>query len=556
MQTDHLPYLQRNIAQFLASQVSPTEDWLPLVRSLLLAHDEGHTYIDCGETALTRSVAEQLSPQASPLSPLVLQDAKLYFRRHFDLECQIAARLCARAEYAAGQDSGTSSAHFVAPNVELPPQHVEALTAMMRGPTTLVTGGPGTGKTTLIRQAVTWIQRADPTALIRLAAPTGKAAARLRQALADPAASIDLTKITVETVHQLLGLSRLRSQSKGDPLLNVTHLFIDEASMLDLTRFAQVLSALAPSAKLTLVGDADQLPAIEVGSVLPALLDTANHSPAEALPILNTIRLSQTFRFADGGLIAAQASAVKQGRFDWREAVNRGAIQPLTNDPSTLIQAFFHPYIDRLKLEQTSMQPEALVEAFESKRVLTPYLEGSYGVRMINQMIEALLEAQDLKRPGQAHYHGQPILIMENDHHQGLANGDLGICIDTERAFAKDNKYSERYQVVFRGHETLRYLPVSLLPKFEISFGMSIHKSQGSEFSDVLLLVPNRDTPQAGHLLSRQLIYTAITRARENLTILADESAWQRAQTTSIFRRSTLAERIREIVLMEREARL
>jgi exodeoxyribonuclease V alpha subunit len=357
-------------------------------------------------------------------------------------------------------------------------------------------------------------------------------------------------------VHQLLGLSRLRSQSKGERPLNVTHLFIDEASMLDLKLFAQLLSALPPSARLTLVGDPDQLPAIEVGSVLPALLEAADRSPADALPILSATRLSQTFRFADGGNIAAQADAVKQGRFDWHGAVNRGAIQPLTNDASALIQAFFSPYIEQLKLEQTAIQPEALVDAFESKRILTPYLEGSFGVRMINQLIEALLESQDLKRPGQAHYHGQPILVVENDHHQGLANGDLGICIDTERVSGWGNSYTERYQVAFRGPEALRYLPVSLLPKFETSFGMSIHKSQGSEYSDVLLLVPNRDAPQAGHILSRQLIYTAITRAKENLNILADEAAWQRAQRTSIFRRTTLTERILDAIAMDTEARL
>jgi exodeoxyribonuclease V alpha subunit len=175
---------------------------------------------------------------------------------------------------------------------------------------------------------------------------------------------------------------------------------------------------------------------------------------------------------------------------------------------------------------------------------------------MINQLIEALLESQDLKRPGQAHYHGQPILVVENDHHQGLANGDLGICIDTERVSGWGNSYTERYQVAFRGPEALRYLPVSLLPKFETSFGMSIHKSQGSEYSDVLLLVPNRDAPQAGHILSRQLIYTAITRAKENLNILADEAAWQRAQRTSIFRRTTLTERILDAIAMDAEARL
>ncbi len=556
MQTDHYPHLLRITAQFLASHVSSTEDWLQLVRSLLLAHEEGHTYIDCQETTLTRGVAEQLSPNVTPPSPLVLQDAKLYFRRHFDLECQIAARLYARAEYAANQDSRTSSEHAATSSDELPSQHIEALTAMMRGPTTLVTGGPGTGKTTLIRRAVTWIQRENPTALIRLAAPTGKAAARLRQALSEPPAAIDLTTIRVETVHQLLGLSRLRSQSKGEHSLNVTHLFIDEASMLDLKLFAQLLSALPPSARLTLVGDPDQLPAIEVGSVLPALLEAADRSPADALPILSATRLSQTFRFADGGNIAAQADAVKQGRFDWHGAVNRGAIQPLTNDASALIQAFFSPYIEQLKLEQTAIQPEALVDAFESKRILTPYLEGSFGVRMINQLIEALLESQDLKRPGQAHYHGQPILVVENDHHQGLANGDLGICIDTERVSGWGNSYTERYQVAFRGPEALRYLPVSLLPKFETSFGMSIHKSQGSEYSDVLLLVPNRDAPQAGHILSRQLIYTAITRAKENLNILADEAAWQRAQRTSIFRRTTLTERILDAIAMDTEARL
>lgn len=550
MLPEQYPHLKSMISQFLTRHVSDRIHWSTLVQALLVAHEEGHTFVDCLDSLNGddwADLATGLAPDSTPLSPLVLQDGKLYFRRYFDLEHQIAMRLLARARHTPREEVRTSHEDLQTLADELPTEHLQALDAMIGAPTTLVTGGPGTGKTTLIRYAVALIQRNEPRAMIRLAAPTGKAAARLRQALANPAAPIDPTVITIETIHQLLQLSRLRGQRLAgtEPYLGATHLFIDEASMLDLALFAQLLNAVPLSCKLILLGDPDQLPAIEVGAILPALLEAAHQSVDQSAPPLDAIRLTKTFRFEDGGRIASLAKAVISGSLDWSEANHQDIVQLLTIESTAAVQMFFGHYVDQLKRE-TAADPASLIQTFESKRILTPYQEGAFGVGMINQLVEALLESEGLKRRGESHYHGQPILITENDHQQRLANGDLGICIDMQRVHLEDNPYTERFQVAFRERGALRYLPITLLPKFETSFGMSIHKSQGSEFGTVLLLLPKRDSEQAGQILSRQLVYTAMTRAKAELSIMADREVWQNAVTSTVLRRSTLAERIKE----------
>ena len=520
--------------------------WSPLVARLLRAHEDGHAFIEIVDDLQDKALRSvNLSPE-DVSEPLVYHEQKLYFRRFFNAERGIAARLISRAEMMGPLAPTPSQDEQSTLPDSLSGEQREAILACVNCPHTLITGGPGTGKTTLIRSAVSLIQATHENAQILLAAPTGKAAARLRETLqSEP--NGDSQRLTAQTLHQLLDLRRGRAQSKYDEQhpLPADYLFIDEASMIDLSMFYLIIRALAPSARLILVGDQAQLPAIEVGSPFSELLQFSQTFTREGSPIIRSIRLTESFRFGAGSDIARLASEMMTKDEASREQDSASWVRPIEAFNEKTLQHRFERYLEELTRPLDDAAAVRLLAAFEMQRILTPYHAGPMGVSQINQMMERWLEQLGRKSFGQLHYHGRPILITENDHSLRLANGDLGICVSTRHYEAgADPEAEERFVVIFRDKDSVRTVPTSALPQHETSFAMSIHKSQGSEFDAVTLLLPSRESEQADQLLTRELLYTAVTRAKQSLAIFADISAWERALDHPVTRRSTLSEQL------------
>ena len=540
------PFLETALTEFLARRVDQQVAWSPLVARLLRAHEDGHAFIEIVDDLQDQALRSlNLSPE-DVSEPLVYHGQKLYFRRFFNAERGIAARLISRAEMMGPLAPAPSQDEYSTLPDSLSDEQREAILACVNCPHTLITGGPGTGKTTLIRSAVSLIQTTHKDAQILLAAPTGKAAARLRATLqSEP--NGDSERLTAQTLHQLLDLRRGQARSKYDEQhpLPADYLFIDEASMIDLSMFYLIIRALAPGARLILVGDQAQLPAIEVGSPFSELLQFSQTLTREGSPIIRSIRLTESFRFGAGSDIAHLARQMMAKDEASRDQDRVSWVRPIEGFNEATLQHRFEGYLEELTRPLDDAAAVRLLAGFEMQRILTPYHAGPMGVSQVNQMMEHWLEQLGRKPFGQMHYHGRPILITENDHPLRLANGDLGICVSTRHYDADgDNDTAERFVVIFRDQDSVRTVPTSALPQHETSFAMSIHKSQGSEFDAVTLLLPSRESEQADQLLTRELLYTAVTRAKQSLAIFADISAWERALDHPVARRSTLSEQL------------
>ena len=541
------PFLETAITEFLARRVDQRLVWSPIVARLLRAHEDGHAFIEIVDDLQDKALRNiNMSPE-DVSGPLVYHEQKLFFRRHFNAERGIAARLVSRAEMMESlAPTHLKDEHSTLPD-SLSDEQRDAILACVDCPHTLITGGPGTGKTTLIRSAVSLIQATHENVRILLAAPTGKAAARLRETLQSEANG-ESEALTAQTLHQLLDLRRGQAGSKYDEQhpLPADYLFIDEASMIDLSMFDLIIRALAPGARLILVGDQAQLPAIEVGSPFSELLQSSQTFTREGNPVIRSIRLTESFRFGAASDIARLANQMMSKDAPSHDRDRRAWVRPIEGFNKASLQDRFESYLEDLTRPLDEVAAVKLLVGFEKQRILTPYHAGPMGVSQINQMMEHWLEQLGRKSFGQLHYHGRPILVTENDHHLRLANGDLGICVSTHR-YKADTETAERFVVIFRDKDSVRAVPTSALPQHETSFAMSIHKSQGSEFDEVTLLLPSRESEQADQLLTRELLYTAVTRAKQRLAIFADLSAWERALDHPVARRSTLSAQLNRL---------
>jgi exodeoxyribonuclease V alpha subunit len=461
---------------------------------------------------------------------------------------------------------------------------------------TLITGGPGTGKTFTAARLLVLLQalHTGPQPLrVALAAPTGKAAARLRQSISQalqhlgegvlPAA--DVARWAAElgparTLHALLGSqpgTRRFRHDASEPLA-VDLLFVDEASMVHLELMAQLLNALPPQARLVLLGDKDQLASVEAGAVMGELCHgagsggaTGGYRPETADWVLRLTGQALPAEVLGAGPALAQQTVVlrKSHRFEGpigrlAEAVNRGdaaaALAVLDGDgsgrlahiqapePAAVLPLALHGREGavggyRSCLERLAARPpeaeapdgfepwaRGVLQAFDGFRVLCALREGPWGVAGLNAAIErALAEAGLLPRRGGGAggwYEGRPVMVTRNNPALGVFNGDIGIVLRPPGAGAA-------LRCHFLDGEALRSVAVSRLADVETAFAMTVHKSQGSEFEHVLLVLPDEDVP----VLTRELVYTGITRARRAFTLLADRPGRLVAATTRLTRR-------------------
>jgi exodeoxyribonuclease V alpha subunit len=517
------------------------------------------------------------------LRPLILDgQGRLYLYRYWDYENILAGFISDRVKGAAGR------APWPPPNVSLireklnllfpaesggeaDRQKLAAVSSLLQS-FTVISGSPGTGKTATVTKIMALLLElaAGKKMVIALAAPTGKAAVRLQEAVKKARETIPSSETIraalpekAGTIHRLLGNvpNSPYFRHHRENLLPVDAVIVDEASMVDLPLLAKLVQALPETAKLILLGDKDQLTSVEAGAVLGDIcglapldlfsreflgkLETASGdaweeslSPGGAAMNDCLVQLHKNYRFGEESGIGRVSAAVNKG--DAAAAVSllkSGVLADISRRgpdqegfPSFLRKRVLEGFRDYLTAVLRG-DPEEVFDLFDGFRILCALRRGPQGVETINQASELLLAEEGLIEPARRWYPGRPVMITVNDYQQRLFNGDVGIIMpDPEvkelRAFFRD-----------AAGEVRKFLPLRL-PAHETVYAMTVHKSQGSEFDRVLLVLPDMDVP----LLTRELIYTGLTRAKSFVEIWGREEILREAVSRRVARASGLSD--------------
>ncbi|MFG7351961.1 exodeoxyribonuclease V subunit alpha [Shewanella oncorhynchi] len=658
------------LCALLSQQLSSQHSCLVLAHIVPLnpmAEQNSHCKISLSLEALTETLQTfDAVGQAGSNKPLIFDNGRLYLQRYHQFETSVAASLIRLSGSVSKHSEDVShqkqpqiaklrslldqlfpanvlAPHALTTNVltnseDTAPidwQKVATATALGKK-LSVITGGPGTGKTTTVTKLLLLLQM-ESQQEIRLVAPTGKAAARLSESIKASKARLAkelsahadvgalnrnsqdfltaLGRIPEEasTLHRLLGVipnSPHFRHHQGNPL-RLDLLIVDEASMVDLPMMYKLLSALPEHASLILLGDQDQLASVEAGAVLADICaglkipvdpnnfaqnNIASNSPAlwqmryskeqaqrlsaltgfELTPYISDApklgdslcMLMHSHRFKGDAGIGLLASAVnradlqgilqvwQQGpaELSWLEhSMVVSQTQAKVSEPANnmglnllLEQACqqYGTYLSALNSDTSnsdlSKHPSTadIIERFNQYRILCAMRSGDYGVEGINQYVTQALANAKLIKPLQEFYLGRPIIIQSNDYNLGLFNGDIGLIL-------QDEDKPERLMAHFikADGSLLKVLPARL-PSHETCYAMTVHKSQGSEFSRVALVLPPSPSLAQWQLLTKELVYTAITRAKVHFTCLGTQHVFERASSQATQRASGLADRL------------
>ncbi|MGF1775586.1 exodeoxyribonuclease V subunit alpha [Vibrio nomapromontoriensis] len=481
-------------------------------------------------------------------------------------------------------------------------QKVAAAVALTRR-FSVISGGPGTGKTTTVTKLLAALVHqaglSQQSPIIKLVAPTGKAAARLTESIGKALSGLAiepeiLAKIPTEssTIHRLLGAipNRVEFRHHRENPLHLDVLVLDEASMVDLPMMHRLLDALPAYARLILLGDKDQLASVEAGAVLSDICEFASqgysqgqnetikqltqfdcryrsearHSPSQGNLQRSAVAdglcvLQKSYRFdarSGIGQLAKTINASDTRGFGqvWDKGFTDIAWHHLTADAyQNLLQSMvkaYQPYLqvvatrpdgaerqtaDTLAIWQRTTAKSALA-SFSSHRLLCAVREGDFGVVGLNQRIEQRLKQRGIIGNSDAQwYAGRPVMVTRNDHNLGLYNGDIGLCMMDYTGEV------EKLKVFFELPDgSIKSVLPSRVPDHETAYAMTIHKSQGSEFTHTFMILPAEFSP----LLTKELIYTGITRAKKTLTLIAEPQVVLKAIRCQTIRHSGLSERL------------
>jgi exodeoxyribonuclease V alpha subunit len=507
--------------------------------------------------------------------PLVLDGTLLYLERYRVYEDHVAAELVRRAGTpAAGRPLSVEASAFAGAFSASAEQRAAAEVGA-RGLLSVLVGGPGTGKTTTVATLLALLLEAEPTIRIALVAPTGKAAARMRESIDDLARTLTGSGIAgagaladriaaaeVSTIHKRLvwrpdGTFRHDHQNP----LAFDVVIVDETSMVSLPLMAHLLDAVRRDARVVLVGDPGQLASVEAGSVLgdiagPAVDAALIGSPAPAGPLAGCVSvLAESYRFPAASAVGRFAAAVRSGDADAAVAVLSEADSTVAPDGSVPasgagagdgVRLFWQAAGAESDAGEAAVKAAALdgavrtraaaqagdavtaLDALGDVRVLCAHRRGPYGVAWWNWRFEDWLTGDEPRLVGS--YVGRPVLVTANDPLNDVSNGDLGVIVHTD----------EGDRVAFAGPDGARLLTPSRLEGLETVHAMTIHKSQGSEFDEVVVILP----PAESRLATRELLYTAVTRARRVVTLVGGDAALRRAIANRVVRQTGLRRRL------------
>jgi exodeoxyribonuclease V alpha subunit len=475
-------------------------------------------------------------------APLVLDaSGRAYLYRYWAAEQKLVKHIRSRLERPPEQSDFTKLAPLFQRLFPPEDKRVEwqavAAASCLRHSFAVISGGPGTGKTTTVARVLALLLERNKESRISLAAPTGKAAARLAEMISEQASILPISDTvreripkSAQTLHRFLGYDPIGDQFRYnvERLKSVDTLIVDEASMVDLLLMEATFEALPASARVILLGDSGQLASVETGYVLGDICRAAGSgeksaifardcqilsgrklAPAKGARALGdaVVELQVNWRFEKQPGISSAAMATRAGRSDEVLKLLSDRTYPdlVWSEPGAMLTAEKRvdpvaPHLGRL---MNADSPAQALEELAAFRILCAIREGPWGVSGCNTAVEHWLRQRgwlDGKW-----YRGRPILVTANDYNVRLFNGDVGICWpDGSGTFAW-----------FSGEDQPRRIPLAKLPQHETAWAMTVHKSQGSEFNHILLVLPDRDVP----LLTRELFYTGITRAGKSVHI-------------------------------------
>lgn len=485
------------------------------------------------ETWRQQLLASHCVGETGERAPLTLDGNRLYLNRFWYYENAVAIGILARVN-SQPEDGPVPNA---SQTLALDADQLSAIKTAASRRFCVISGGPGSGKTATVIRILERLLIQDRQCRIALAAPTGKAAARMmesiRHGLARGGMNTDLADSLPEdatTIHRLLAFRWQNYGFHRQRRLPVDCVVIDEASMLDLKLLFHLLEALPDHARLILLGDRDQLASVSAGNVLG---DITGHGRKRAGPIVDSIALlQQSYRFASDSAVGELAAFVNQGRVE--DAIGlleqrRDGLNWYNTDVEQIDPGVLDDVLDNCMNILNSVTPQQALSSFATQRLLCASNHGALGVEALNRQISTELLTRSQK-PLVEQYHGQPIMILRNQHELNLFNGDTGILWQGD----------DGLQACFSdGADGVRRIALNRVGEYVPAWASTVHKSQGSEFDSVVLVLPaDPESP----LLVRELLYTAITRARKSFCLHGSNTAVRRAIGQLTRRHSGLAD--------------
>ena len=538
-------HLNLAFAEFLSQRTAFVEPQLnqfkTLIAELSFKQSQGHICLQVNKEAAELVNQSHLATQSAKLSPLVLEEQRLYLQRYWFYEDRLARQL-----------NGFIGRCYPAPKSDIVDRYFrdlideidwqrEAAKKAITQAFCMITGGPGTGKTTTVVKILALLQELANVTQgdflhIALATPTGKAAMRLQESIGSNKARLPCSEAikqhipeTVTTLHRLLGSLPNSAYFKHDAAnpLNYDVVVIDEVSMVDLALMSKLVDALKPNSRLILLGDKNQLASVESGSVLADLTATLHN---------NTIELQKSYRF--NGVIKALAEAVNAQQVDtaWDLLTQSQTEMGLLEEE--LIDYIVKQYSRYLDKVQQSTDFKDIFQTFGQFQVLCTNRTTTRGVVAINKAVEKQLSLQRKINVSGQWYQGRPVMVTQNDPSMQLYNGDIGL-------YLYDIQLQENRILFLRPDGSIKKVLPSRMPVHETVFAMTIHKSQGSEFDECLCVLPLEMNP----VLNKQLIYTAITRAKQRVTLASDETIFKQTLKQQVSRDGGLASKLSRHIL-------
>ncbi|SET49784.1 exodeoxyribonuclease V subunit alpha [Thalassotalea agarivorans] len=502
----------------------------------------------------------------------------LYLRKNRQFEVELSEYFSQRM-YSRLPVDVSAAGPLIASLFDYDNQHIDwqvaAVANTLNKGLSVIAGGPGTGKTYTVARLLAVIaalrENANLSTTISLVAPTGKAAQRLSESIAGAKKSLSkqVTRTvlqtipeTANTIHRLLGVIPGKHHFKNDSenKLALDVLLVDEVSMVDLPLMTRLFRALPEHCQVILLGDADQLPSVAVGNVLADIAQRPfsgysqdNLAYLDQCKVFDDVSaliktgnqnhltfLQKSRRFDGEGGIGVLAKAVISSDTEQSWQCLQGQQQDvslLSGEITSWLPKLINRYYKPLAQSDTI---EAAFEALKQFSILSATNEGETGVNAINQLVIQALSPASIDNQ-QPYFHGMPVMIQENNQALGLFNGDIGIIWQRENG------------KLYCGFEdsltnTIKWYVTAKLPQNKPVYAMTIHKSQGSEFNHVVMVLPNNNDSK---LLSRELLYTAITRAKQQISVYADQTTWQHAVGNRVVRYSNLDKRLATLPLNE-----